>query len=607
MTPPRRPTLPGGRRPAPTGSWDALWRMREYLRPHWLTVALSLVLGVGALVTAVAVPLLISRVVDGPLAAGEADGVATLVRLVAVLGVVEAGMALWRRWIQSTTAVRVERSVRDDLYRKVQALPPSFHDGWHTGQLLTRMTGDLSTIRRFASFGLVFGVINVISVVMVCLALVYLDRALGLLVGAALVPVTGVTWRFARSFGMISRRAQDEHGDLTTVIEESATGIRVIKAFGRGDLVAARFDQAAAGLRGSRLEMVRLRAQVVSALSVIPNATLAAVLLLGASAVASGRLTLGELVAFIALALQLVWPIESTGFILASAQEAATAAQRVYELLDTEPEITSPPLAAGPGRARRARGHLRLDGVGFAYPGGAGPVLREVDLELLPGQTLALVGATGSGKSTLAMLLPRLIDPSQGRVLLDGTDLRRLPLPWLRTAVATAFEEAILFSASVRENVTLGRPQAGDDEVHEALTVAQAQFVHDLPWGLDTRVGEQGMSLSGGQRQRLALARAVLGRPPVLVLDDPLSALDVETEARVERALRDVLTDTTALLVAHRPSTVALADRVALLHGGRVAALGTHTELLATDERYAAVIGQTVEDDLDSLGRGVFS
>ena len=413
------------------------------------------------------------------------------------------------------------------------------------------------------------------------------------------MPVAVASRRFGRRFGVVSRQVQDEQGDLTTLIEEAATGVRVVKAFGRREQVTERFGREAEGLRAVRLRMAYLRAHVVAVLDAIPNATLVGVLLLGSGAVASGRLTLGELVAFITLSLQLIWPIEAMGFILASAQEAATAAQRVYELIDADPEITSPAadpagpnvLARLPAPARTA-GRVRFDDVWFAYPGSTAPVLHAIRLDIAPGETLALVGASGSGKTTLAMLVPRLADPTSGRVLIDGHDLRDLPLPWLRTAVTTAFEEPVLFSASVRENVTLGRPSSSEDELYEALDVAQAQFVHDLPWGLDTRVGEQGMSLSGGQRQRLALARAVLGRPPVLVLDDPLSALDVETEAEVEQGLRRVLGRTTALLAVHRPSTVALADRVALLHEGGVEAVGTHRELLAHNERYAVLMGE---------------
>jgi len=570
----------------------SLWRMREYVRPYAAQMAVMILTALIGVVTAVMVPLVIRRVVDGPLADGDRAGLVPLFWLALVLGVAEAGLAFWRRWVQSTMALSMERDVRDALYAHLQALPPSFHDRWHSGQLLSRMTSDLSAIRRFVSFGLVFLVVNLGWFVAICSLLVHLDTALGLVVSASLVPVAVACVRFGRQFSKVSRRVQDEQGDLATAVEEAATGVRVIKAFGRRRLVAERYHRDAVRVRAVRLDLVRLRANVHAVLDAIPNATLALILLLGAGAVGSGRLTVGALVAFVTLALQLVWPIEALGFILASAQEAATAAQRLYEVFDTEPEISSPDSGSAPTPRVPAQGNVRFEAVSFDYGEQGRPVLRDVHLEIAAGETLALVGASGSGKTTLAMLLPRLVDATSGRILIDGHDVRDLPLPRLRTTVATAFEEPILFSASVRENVTLGRPGATESELEEALALAQAQFAYDLPWGLDTRVGEQGMSLSGGQRQRLALARAVLGRPSVLVLDDPLSALDVETEALVEEALRRVLATTTALLVVHRPSTVALADRVALLHGGRVEAVGSHRELLESHPVYADLMGE---------------
>ena len=312
----------------------------------------------------------------------------------------------------------------------------------------------------------------------------------------------------------------------------------------------------------------------------------------------SGALTVGGLVGFVALFTVLLWPILSLGFLLAQAQETASACDRIGELFDAPITVTDRPGVAPQPVGTPAR--LRFEHVGFRFPGAGEPVLAGIDLDVAPGETVALVGATGSGKTTMTALVGRLLDVTSGRVTLDGHDVRDLPLVQLRTVVATAFEEATLFSMSVRENVSLGRPDASDDEVAEALRVAQADFVHDLPWGLDTRIGEQGLSLSGGQRQRLALARAVLGRPSVLVLDDPLSALDVHTEALVERALRDVLADTTALVVAHRASTVLLADRVALLEHGRITAVGRHTDLLAEVPAYRALLSS--ESELAAAG-----
>ncbi|HEX9357275.1 MAG TPA: ABC transporter ATP-binding protein, partial [Streptosporangiaceae bacterium] len=339
-------------------------------------------------------------------------------------------------------------------------------------------------------------------------------------------------------------------------------------------------------------------------LDLIPNALIGVLLLLGAIATSRHELTLGGLVAFITLTLQLVWPIESMGYILAGGQEAATSAQRVFEILDTPPAITSP--AGSRARAaerpalRRARpARLDFDHAGFRYPGADQALLRDVSLVIEPGQTMVLAGATGAGKTTLLQLVPRLADVTSGAVLLDGTDVRRLPLPALRSRVGCAFEDPTLFSASVRENVAYGVPDADDAAIEAALAMAQAGFVHDLPWGLATRIGEQGMALSGGQRQRVALARAILARPSLLILDDPLSALDVHTEARVTQALRGLLAETTALVVAHRPSTVMLADKVALLRDGVIAATGTHAHLLASQPRYRELMG-----GLDEPGAG---
>jgi ATP-binding cassette, subfamily B, bacterial len=535
----------------------------------------------------------VRQVVDGPLAHGDRGALLPLALLAFALGAVEAGLAFVRRWVQSTSTLGLERDVRDLLYRHLQALEPGFHDRWLSGQLLSRATSDLSAIRRFVGFGLIFLIVNVATFVAICSVLIHLDVLLGIVVTASLLPVAVLCARFRRQYSTVSRRVQDQSGDLATTVEEAVTGIRVIKAFGRRQVLERRYREDAEQVYATQLAKVRLRAGVIALLDVVPNATLGVVLLLGALSVGSGRLTLGGLVAFITLALQLVWPIESLGFILAAAQEAGTGAQRVYEVLDTTPAIVGParprPL---PGAGERPVGRVRFEHVGYAYPGSGRQVLRDVTVDLAPGETLALVGASGSGKTSLAMLLPRLADVTSGRITIDDVDVRDVALPELRRAVATAFEEPILFSASVRENVTLGRPEATEADVVAALDLAQAGFVHDLPWGLDTRIGEQGMSLSGGQRQRLALARAVLGGPRVLVLDDPLSALDVETEALVESALRRVLATTTALLVVHRPSTVALADRVALLRGGRLEAVGTHAELLGALPAYAELMGE---------------
>ncbi|HVF03488.1 MAG TPA: ABC transporter ATP-binding protein [Frankiaceae bacterium] len=585
----------------------ALWRLRTYVRPYaWLMVLMVLAafLGIGS---GILIPVVTKAVVDGPVARGDASGLVWLGLVALVLGVVEAFLAFVRRWTQSRTVLKIETHVRDDLYAHLQRLPVAFHDRWQTGQLLSRATTDLSVIRRFIGFGLIFFITNIATLLTVVAMLVVMYAPLGLLVAVCLLPVIWLSTMFERTYADVSRNVQDLQGDLATHVEESATGIRVIKAFGRRRLMAKQFEERAAQLYDSATEIVRLRARFWSIFDLIPNLTLAAVLLFGSLAVGRGALTIGGLVAFMSLLLYLVWPLESLGWILANMQEAATAADRLYEVFDTEPAVVDAP---GAGVLAAPRGRLRFESVSFAYPGSDEPVLRDVTLDVAPGETVALVGVTGSGKTTLTALVPRLYDVTGGRITIDGTDVRDVTLRSLREVVATAFEEPILFSASVRENLTLGYPDATDDEIRDALALAQAEFAYDLPFGLDTRVGEQGLSLSGGQRQRLALARAVIGRPRVLVLDDPLSALDVHTEALVEEALERVLAETTALLVVHRPSTVALADRVALLEDGTITAVGTHAELLASHPSYRAILSQESEgpihlDSPDQAGRAV--
>ena len=552
-----------------------------------------LVAALVAVGTEIVIPLLTKSVIDGAIAHHQRRLLLPLGAAAIALGVTQAVLNLVRRWVQASAVAGMERSMRADLYAHLQRLHAGFHDEWQSGQLLSRATTDLSAIRRFAGFGTIFLITNVVTFAVVVALLIHLNWWLGLLTGSVLLPVVVVSARFERRYRVLSRRAQDQQGDLATYIEEAATGIRVLKALGRRDEAAHQHGAQANRVFQTQVSKARLRATFWALLDLIPNALIGLILLLGALATSRHELTLGGLVAFITLTLQLVWPIQATGYILASGQEAATAAQRIFEIFDTEPAITGP-AAAGGGRSR-APGACRLvfDRVGFRYPGADRAVLRGVTLDLEPGQTVVLVGATGTGKTTLLQLVPRLADVTSGSILLDGTDIRRLPLPELRARVGCAFEDPTLFSASVRENVGFGAPDADDDEIEAALAAAQAGFVRDLPWGLDTRIGEQGMALSGGQRQRVALARAILARPPLLILDDPLSALDVHTEAKVTRALRTVLAGATALVVAHRPSTVTLADRVALLEGGVITAQGTHTHLLRSQPRYRELMSGT--------------
>lgn len=535
------------------------------------------------------IPLIMEAVVDGPIRSGDRAALLPMFFAALGLGIAEAGFIFLRRWIQSVAVLKIEQNIRDDLYAHLQRLPQSFHDRWQTGQLLSRAVTDLSTIRRFFGFGAIFLVVNALQYLAVIALLIAMYLPLGLIVALGTLPVLVLSRRFGRSYARISRGVQDKQGDLATLVEESATGIRVVKAFGRGELLTAQFLGEAGRLRELSMRRVYLRGNFWALLELVPNLTMALVIMVGAYGVATGRLSVGALVAFTALLVLLQWPVIDLGWTLSSAQEAGTAAERVLEVFDSVRMIRDRP---GATPLVKPRGRLEFDDVRFRYPGGSDDVLRGISVCIEPGETLAVVGATGAGKSTITALPSRLYDVTSGRILLDGRDVRDCTLTSLRAAVAAAFEEPVLFSMSVRENLTLGCPGASEREIEAALELAQADFVGDLPWGLETRIGEQGLALSGGQRQRLALARAVLGKPAVLVLDDPLSALDVHTESLVEEALRRVLRETTALLVVHRPSTVALADRVALLQDGRFAAIGTHHELMRLPE-YARLLTLT--------------
>ncbi|MCW2636889.1 MAG: transporter [Blastococcus sp.] len=575
------------------GRLSALLRLWPFARPYRGLVVVTFTAALFATLAQLAVPLLTVAVVDGPIADGDRRGLIPLLALALLFGVAEAALFFLRRWAMNRSSLRIERDLRDAMYQRLQRLPVAFHDRWGSGQLLSRATTDVSTVRRFVGFAAVFLAVNLITCVVVLVLLMLTYWPLGLAVLLTTVPLTFLGLRWERRYNIQSRAVQDQQGELTTDVEEAVQGIRVVKSLGRSGMVFDRYDAKARALRHMELKKIRTLALLWCIFELHPQVTLAVILVGGAIAVNTGALTVGGLIGFVALFTVLLWPILSLGFLFAFAQETASACDRIGELLDEPITVTDRPGVRPAAVASPAR--LRFEAAGFTYPGSASPVLHGIDLDVAPGETVALVGATGSGKTTLTALVGRLYDVTAGRVTLDGVDVRDLPLAQVRSVVATAFEDATLFSMSVRENLALGRPDAGDADVEEALRVAQAEFVHDLPWGLATRIGEQGLSLSGGQRQRLALARAVLGRPSVLILDDPLSALDVHTEALVEKALRNVLAQTTALVVAHRASTVLLADRVALLAGGRITAVGRHSDLLAEVPEYRDLLAQDSE------------
>lgn len=581
----RRPALAGPPARSLNRRMDNLLRFAPYLRPYAGRFVAMVVFALLSTLAGIATPLITQRVIDGPIAHSQQRGLYTLAAAAIGIGVAEALFMFWRRWVVARGTLGSETGIRLDLYAKLQRLPLGFHTRWESGQLLSRIMNDLSTVRRFVGFGLLFIIMNFLQIVITTILLLNMYWPLGLVVVLSAVPIAWLCLVNERHYTRLSRAIQDQTGDVASAVDESVHGLRVIKAFGRRDHIFKGFDEKASKLWGTSMERVRLTSQFWTFLEAIPTLTLIVVLGVGAVATSQGRLTLGTLIAFITLMLSIVWPIASMGFLLSQTQDAMTAADRICEIFDTPETITD-----GPRRLDSPDGRLTFEDVSFRYPDGDTDVLSHLSLQIEPGQTVALVGGTGSGKTTLTSLVPRLADVTGGAIRIDGTDIRELQVDNLRRIVATAFEDATLFSMSVRENLTLGRYDATEEEIQEAIDVAQAGFVRDLPWGLDTRIGEQGMSLSGGQRQRLALARAVLVNPQILVLDDTLSALDMETEALVEQALKRVLVGVTGIVVAHRASTVLLADRVAMLSEGSITHVGTHAELLATVPEYRELL-----------------
>ena len=575
-------------------------RYLPYLRPYTPQVVTMCVSAIVAIIAATAIPQVIKAIIDGPVAHRQTGQLPLFAGLVIAIALVEAAGNFIRRNLSGSVSFGMETDLRNDFYAHLQSLQVAFHDNWQSGQLLSRAVGDINTVRRFVGFGLIFGIVFVVQFGAVVFMLFRLDVTLAALTALVALPVAVISRHFFTKYAVIARRMQDQQGDVTTVIEEMATGVRIIKAFGRDDLLFGRYRREISELRATNFESVDSRAQFWSLMTLLPNLTLVLVVLLGGFATLNHQLTLGGLVAFIAYLFMLIWPMDALGWILAMGDEAQTASIRLSEVFDSIRDVGDRP---GAVELTDASGELRFENVTFAYPGAGKPVLEGVDLHVRAGETMALVGRTGSGKTTLAMLIPRLYDVTGGRITVDGRDVRDVTLRSLRAQIGTAFEDPILFSASVHENLVMGRGFSDDEELKTAIEVAQAGFVWDLPWGLETRVGEQGYTLSGGQRQRLALARAVLARPRVLVLDDPLSSVDVHTEAQIEAALRSVLAGATAILVAHRPSTLALADRVALLDGGRIVAIGTHSELMRTQALYRQLLAQ----EADAVERGAAS
>ncbi|MFB8387306.1 ABC transporter ATP-binding protein [Microbacterium sp. NPDC055910] len=584
----------------------ALARLVPFARPVLPRLVLGAVSALIASLLALAIPLVLEVVVEGPISTGDITQIIWGAAAILALGLFEALMVWARRWFVLAPATQVEYDLRTGFYERLQRLPVSFHDRWQSGQLLSRMMQDISMLRRWLAFGLVLLVVNAITIVVGIVLLFRWHWILGVIFIVCSAPLWYAGYRFEKTYGTLTRQSQDQAGDLATSVEESVHGIRVLKAFGRGKHALVKFTRQAESLRETEMSKARSVGWIWFWLVLLPDIAFALCLGAGIYLTQLGELQVAELFAFFAMATVLRWPMESVGFLFSFLLDARTATDRIFEVFDEPNPIVDP---AAPVAIAEPRGELAFEGAHFRYQDAAAherDLLDGIDLVLRPGETMALVGLTGSGKTTLTTLPARLYDVTAGRVTLDGIDVRDLSLVDLRRSIGMAFEDATLFSQSVRDNVLLGRedlaPGSPEAErvLREALGVAQAGFVEDLPDGVDTVVGEEGLSLSGGQRQRLALARAVAARPAVLVLDDPLSALDVDTEALVEDALREIMHDTTTLVVAHRPSTVMLADRVALLEAGRITAVGTHSDLLRANDHYRHVIS-SLEDEQTQL------
>jgi ATP-binding cassette subfamily B protein len=536
---------------------------------------------------AILAPLIVSYTIDHGVV--PQDGHALTVWLLALLGVglleVVAGGLRHIFAIRNRSAT--DARVRDAIFAHALRLDAAYHDRVGPGELMSRASSDSEHVARMMdAIGHTIG--YALTVVAVAVVMLVIDVKLALLVLLPLPLVSLAAWLYSRRYDARTRRLQEAWADAATLVEETISGIRVVKGLGAGSALSGRFRGRSDTIVGRALEVARLDAVFNPVLEALPLLGITAVLWVGGRQVISGSLSLGSFVAFNAYVVMLVWPLRILGQRVSTLQKALAASARITEVLETEPRLREP---RHPGEVDRpVRGDVRLEGVRFGHEGDK-PVLDGLELELRAGESVALVGATGSGKSTVAGLLARLYDPDAGRVLLDGHDLRELRLADVRQAVALVFEETFLFTESVRENIRFGRPDADDDAVIRAAGLAgAAEFIAALPEGYDTVLGERGFSLSGGQRQRIAIARAILADPAVLVLDDATSAVDATKEHEIRAALAEVMRGRTTLVIAHRPATIALADRVAVLERGRIVEQGTHAELLGRSARYRALL-----------------
>jgi ABC-type multidrug transport system fused ATPase/permease subunit len=562
------------------------WRLLGFLRPYRRALITSLVLASVAMVGTVAIPSLVGRCVDA-IKRGDRGDLLPLVLLIGGAGALRLLLSVSRRLIAGRVSLGVEYDLRNRLYGHLQRLELGFFDGQQVGQLMSRSTVDLQSVRFFLGYGLIFIVQNFLTILLAAVAMVYVKPSLAAITLAPVPVVIAVAARYGRYSRPALQEVQQRIAELTAAAEENISGIRVVKAFAREQQQMHRFRQSVARVFDQSMAATRLRALYNPLISFLPNLGLAAVLLVGGRQVIDGTLSLGEFAAFYSYVLMLMFPMRMLGIALGMAQRAVASGNRIFQILDRSPALASPPdalpLPAG-------KGHVQFEHATLSYDGGA-PALSEIDLDVAPGETVAIVGPTGSGKTTLAAAIPRLYDLDSGSIEVDGVDVRRLDLESLRSAIAIVPDDGFLFSASVRENIAYARPGAPQEEIELAARRAQAhRFIEALPRGYDTLVGERGLTLSGGQRQRIAIARALLADPRILILDDATASVDAATEREIKHALREVMEGRTTFVIAHRLSTIALADRVVVMDEGRIAAQGTHEELLDRSPLYREIV-----------------